>query len=357
MLRRDRTLHKYLISTSALVTGNYLSEDLSIDLSFPMDTARVHMQDDPFSRRFLVVTLDMPPEHAPGVVLARDQSYFGEVFSILLSIILGKEFKFHGLLETFGMHRLPNFNFDPNSKYYLPFYNSVPRKDLEFSLTLDKFGLIEPLLLEGTSVSDEFRKKIIAAGKFYNRAIRIFPNEPELAYLDLITCGEIISSFYDDEFTDEELYDEQLLRYFEDIETLQNGRSIVNNIKSRLYQVKRKFTAALLKNLNDEFFSKDETIGNQGRITRENSEAVIKAGYDLRSLYVHEGLEFGRYVTPHINFHNEIVITQPQGLGQRATRTISGSPSFLGLERIIRFSLLSLINANGVPIEDRLTIN
>ena len=315
------------------------------------------MQDDPFSRRFIIVTLNIPPENGPSPILARNQSYFGEIFSVLFSILYGKEFKFHGLLETFGMHHLPNISNQPNSFYYLPYYNSSSRKDLEIPLTLDKFELIEPVLLEGPNISDEFRQKIIATGKFYNRALRIFPHEPELAFLDLITCGEMISSFYDEQFTDEELYDENLLTYFEDVRRLENGRAIVNNIKSRLYQVKRKFTSSILRNLNDEFFANDETVSNVGRITRENSESVIKAGYDLRSLYVHEGLEFGKYITPEQNQNNELVINEPLQLGQRASRTITRSPSFLGLERMIRFCLLSLLNANGLPIDDRLNNN
>lgn len=355
MLKRDETLHKFLISTSAKVVGNYKSESVSIDISFPIDKSIVHIQDSAYSRTFIVVTISIPPEASPGVVLGVNQSFYGEIFSFLFSILFGKEFKFHGLLETYGIHRLPNMNNEPNPMYTLPFYNSSPRKDLELPLNLENFGLIEPIILdESTAVSDGFRKKILAASRFYNRAIRIFPNEPELAYLDLITCGEIISSFYDEAFTDEELYDEQLLKYFEVIETLDKGKSIANNIKQRLYQVKRKFTTSLLKNLNDEFFLKDETINNVGRITKENSESVIKAGYDLRSLYVHEGLNFGDYVTPSKNYHNEVVMFMPNGLEPNATKAISNSPSFLGLERVIRFSLLSLLNANGVPIDERL---
>lgn len=355
MLKRDKSLHKFLISTSAKVVGEYESENVSIGLSFPIDTSLFPIQDSPFSRTFMVVTISIPP-NSGELVLGGNQSYYGEIFSVLFSILLGKEFKFHGLLESYGSHRLPNMNIEPNPIYTLPFYNSSPRKDLEIPLDIGNFKLIEPFLIESPTISSEFRKKILAAGKFYNRAIRIFPQEPELAFLDLITSGEIISSFYDKSFTDEEMYDKQLLDYFKKIETLEKGESITKNIKKRLYQVKRKFTTSLLKNLNEEFFLKSETIHGLGKITKESSETKIKASYDLRSLYVHEGLEFGFYVTPDKGYHNEIVIFEPAPhvLEPKATKAISNSLSFLGLERMIRFSLLSLINKNGVPIDKKL---
>lgn len=355
MVKKDNTLHKYLISTSAKVVGKYESENVSIDLSFPDSV--FHSEDSPYSRTYMVVTICIPPHGSPEEPITANRSYYGEIFSLLLSILYGKEFKYHGLLETYGMHRLPNMNNEPNPYYTLPFYNSTPRIDLEIPLDLEKFVLIENIIIsEYTSVTEEFRKKIFAAGRFYSRAIRIFPNEPELAYLDLITCGEIISSFYDNKFTDDELYDDQLLKYFKEIETLKNGKAIANNIKKRLYQVKRKFTTSLLKNLNEEFFSKTEIINGNGygRLTKENIESVIKAGYDLRSHYVHEGLEFGFFVTPHTNYFNELVIISSEGVDPKVAKVIKNSPSFLGLERIMRFSLLSLINKNGLPIDEKL---
>lgn len=352
---KNETVHKYLISTPAKFVGDYETQGISINLSFPIDKAMLHIQDSAYSRTFIVVTLNIPSEEPSGIVFGPNQSIYGEIFCVLLSILYGKEFKFHGLLETYGIHRLPNMNNEPNAKYTLPFYNSSPRIDLEIPLNLENFRLIESIILDDqTAVSDDFRKKFLAAGKFYNRAIRIFPNEPELAYLDLITCGEIISSFYEESLTDNELYDEQLLEYFKVIETMDNGQSIVRNIKRRLYQVKRKFTASALKNLNDEFFSKNETIGNIGKITKDNAETIVKAGYDLRSLYVHEGLEFGDYITPDKNYHNERVLFSPYGLGTKETKVIGNSPTFLGLERMIRFSLLTLLNSNGVPLDERL---
>ncbi|MER2005884.1 MAG: hypothetical protein ABS939_00410 [Psychrobacillus sp.] len=356
MLENDKSLHKFLISTPARIVGNYRSGDVSIDISFPEDDSMLNYQDSPHSRTFLIVTISVPPVTYPEVIFGVNQSFHGEIFSSLLSLVYGKEFKYHGLLESYGLYKLPNMNNEANSLYYLPFFNSSPRKDLEIPLNLEKFGLIEPLIINNNaSVTDEFSQKIIATGKFYNRAIRMLPREPELAYLDLITCGEMISSFYDDDFTEEELYDEKLMKSLEQIKTLENGESIAKDIKNRLYQVKRKFTAALLKNLNDEFFSKTETINNVGRIHKVAAEKLIKKGYDLRSLYVHTGADFSEFIIPRKGINNEIqVFTPAHETDKKLANVISDSPSFLGLERIIRFSLLSLINANGVPIDSRL---
>ena len=94
------------------------------------------------------------------------------------------------MLEPHGIHRTPNIALAPNEYYNQPQYNYQPRKDLLISLDLSCFKLIEPLLLEN-ELSDSFRQMIMAAGKFYNRALNIYPTDPELAFLDLITAEKL----------------------------------------------------------------------------------------------------------------------------------------------------------------------
>ncbi|WP_088345050.1 HEPN domain-containing protein [Bacillus cereus] len=350
MLKPNEEIHKVIISTPARFVGGYMSEDTAVQLSFSNKDTITDITENPNSRTFLVVTFRYVHD---GSILLRDLSVYGDFFCTILSLLYGKEFKNHGLLESYGIHRTPNLALSSNEYYYQPQYNYQPRKDLSIPLDLSCFKLIEPLLLEN-GLSDSFRQMIIAAGKFYNRALSIYPTEPELAFLDLITCGEIISNFNEEQYTEEQLYDENLLNNFDKILTLEQGDRIVRDLKSRLFQVKRKFYYSLIELLDENFYENTEVIHDVGKITKDTIEQNIKFAYDLRSLYVHTGLEFGDRIRPNKNIQNEIVIGEVTLPNQRAKKALNNTLTFTGLERIIRYALLKLIHNNGIKIDDKL---
>ncbi len=69
----------------------------------------------------------------------------------------------------------------------------------------------------------------------------MFDVEPEFAYLDLVTCGEILSNYF--EYPEEALYDEDARTLFKQItEEMNNGTQVVNRIKSSMRQIKRAYT-------------------------------------------------------------------------------------------------------------------
>lgn len=350
MLKPNQEIHKVMISTPARFVGSYMSEDTAVDLSFSSKNLLFDTVENPNSRTFLVVTFRYAHD---GSMIRKDLSVYGDFFCTILSLLYGKEFKNHGMLESYGIHRTPNIALAPNEYFYQPQYNYQPRKDLLIPLDLSCFKLIEPMLLEN-ELSDGFRQMIMAAGKFYNRALSIYPTEPELAFLDLITCGEIISNFNEEQYTEDQLYDANLLANFKRILTLEKGDRIVRDLKNRLFQVKRKFYYSLIELLNDNFYENTEVIQDKGKITKDTVEQNIKFSYDLRSLYVHTGLEFGERIKPIKSIQNEVVIGEINHPTKNAEKALNNTLTFTGLERIIRYALLKLIHDNGVKIDDKL---
>ncbi|MDM5460196.1 MULTISPECIES: hypothetical protein [Bacillus cereus group] len=118
--------------------------------------------------------------------------------------------------------------------------------------------------------------------------------------------------------------------------------------------MKRKFFYSLIEELNDSFFEYTETRNPIGRLNKENIEKNIKSAYDLRSHYVHNGLEFGEYIKPLKGMYNEIAIGAVESPVNGAEKALSNTLSFLGLERIIRYTLLRIIHKNGVKIDSKL---
>lgn len=354
----NKNVHKILISSSARFTGEFHSEGVCLDLCFPPSHSRMlHIiNEHPTNRTFIVASLIY--EHDGGMVLP-DLSEYGDLFCSLLSVLFGKEFRSHGLLESNGNFRLPNLETAFNSYYKHPQYNHNSRVDLEIPLDLGKFELVLPLLEDHKDNLDfsNFQQVILAASQLYNRSLNIYLQEKELAFLDLITSGEILSNLHSESYSDELLFDPQLLTNFEKISSLEGGDRIVRDLKKRLFQVKRKFTYGLQELLNDTFFVKTESSDpkiQSSVLAKADIEATLKSAYDLRSNYVHSGVKFGTYLESGLNATYERNIFLPALSDASLAKILKNAPTFLGLERILRFALLKTIHSHGLFISDEL---
>ena len=356
MLRPDRTVQKLLISSTSRFVGEYESESLFITHAWQhgMLNGSTGMSENPYCRNYYVAVFKTSPIEKKAGVVIPDYAYVGELLCIYLSILFGKRFDNHGVMEGSGHFSLPNLGTNrPIALSRIGSNNHLPRKDLGIELNLDKVKLIEKIL-HTEEVAEDVKNIIISAGRFYLRSLRIFEEEPELAFLDLITCGEILSNYH--QYSDEELFDEKLITIFKQIESkIDRGESVSSNLKQRLFQVKRKYTLTICNLLNDYFFTNSESTESFTSLSHDNIEQRVKASYDLRSLYVHTGVSFGSWLFPNFSMEEEIHIGTPVGLTPELTKLIVRTPTFVGMERIMRFCLLRFIHLySGITIDSRL---
>ena len=114
------------------------------------------------------------------------------------------------------------------------------------------------------------------------------------------------------EYPEEALYDEDARTLFKQItEEMNNGTQVVNRIKSSMRQIKRAYTLTLTRLLTDYFFSNAETHEGLGRLRKDDIEKRVKAAYDLRSSYVHTGINFSRWTHSHNVIVNEVQLGEP----------------------------------------------
>jgi hypothetical protein len=358
MFRPNKYIHKLIISSTSRFVGEYENDDMLITHAWPSlsNSAQVPvgLTENPYSRNYYAVVFKTEPSEKDkrGETEFLCYDWFAEFVCIYLSILFGKRFDCHGLIETNGFFFLPDivgFNF-PIRYPNIGINNHQPRKDLEIELNFSNFKKLEPLLVEKLD-----RRSISimnTAGKFYVRSIRLFEVQPELAFLDLVACGEVLSNYY--QYTDEELYDQQLREQFTEIENeLSNGSDICKNIKSRLYQIRRKYVLTIMKLLNPYFFQNTECLQGFASLKQNDIEKRVKASYDLRSLYVHEGIRIENWLDPEY-FMNEVQVGIPVVESKTLKKLLCLTPTYIGMERIIRFCLLRFLHTNGVPIDSRL---
>ena len=354
-LRSHPNIHKCLISSPARFNGDYENDELLIAPAHPSmrNQALYNMQreneynESQMSIYYYVCTFNFLPEPDQKIVIP-DNSFIGDRISIALAIYYGKRFDNHGILESYGIFWMPNYEpIFSTSNYSFGINNHLPRKDLEIPLTFDNCEAIIKFIINPQY--EKLHRYFLAAGKFYLNSLQIMDQDIEKAYLDLITCGEILSNFY--EYTDDELYDDNLKEIFIRLACVAQD-SDIRNLKSRLYQVKKKFNLTLRSLLNKKFFSKTESTDGSVKLKEESIEKNIKAAYDIRSKYVHTGQSFKPYIEQMYRSINEVAIPglEPNVDDKELKKVLKRIPTYIGLERIIRFALLRFIHTNGVYI-------
>jgi hypothetical protein len=282
-------------------------------------------------------------EPLPGTVIP-DRSIGGEILCAYLAVLFGKRFDSHGAFEQNGMFQLPALGqfselCDPNR----PQNSHAPRVDYPVPLNLTELERIERLLV-GPMVDEKVHRTFQGAAKFYLQALQTVEHDPEIAYLHLITCGEILSNFAD--YPKEELLDQETAAILTSIRNgLVDGDAIAKKIASRLFQVKRRFLKMILHLVDGDFFTRTEAPQPYAALREADFERRLGAAYDLRSRYLHTGSPFGRWMGA---VRSEIQDGKPVLRDEELAVRIYLAPTYPGLERVMRYCLLRFLEINGI---------
>jgi hypothetical protein len=192
--------------------------------------------------------------------------------------------------------------------------------------------------------------------RYYNSALNYFEFDPEIAFFLMISALEFIGAACD--VPEAELYDPDLNRDFEAIKmTSENGTRIVDELKKRLYQLRRRIGWISKQFLNDYFFSHTESSVPFGALNQESIPRVFRDAYDLRSSYAHDGKQFANAIKPLAQLNNEVLIGDSGYKldGKFVSQVKKGNLTFLGLERSARFIILSFCHNHILNIDERLS--
>lgn len=349
-LRPKGNIQKLLISSTSRFVGEYETEDLLITHAFPLHDPDAMMRtvtENPLSRNALIVVFKT--DFFDGKGPWPDYTYTGEMFCIYLAILFGKRFDNHGLFESNGLFSLPSLQqYSTTCDYRLPQNNHQVRKGFDIENNLIELKKIERLWNDNT-MNQKFLDILHVAGSYYLQALQTFEKQPESAYINLVTSGEVLSSY--PSYDKNALLDDELRMCLERIETdLAEGEKISNIIRNRLYQIKKRFVRCLSDLVNESFFGHSECTQAYGRLSESNFETAIKSAYDLRSRYLHTGARFGNWISRGNPFLSEVQLGKPVLEDKGLAKIIFNSPTYFGLERLIRFCLLRFMQMNGLNI-------
>ena len=330
------------------MVGEFVSEDILIShawQNFTNSSSAVRMEENPVSRSGFIIAFQTEPYQKTSGAVVPDYSPVGEVVCSYLSVLFGKRFDCHGLVEGSGFYNTPDlstYNNICNPK--LPFNTHKPRSCFKIPLNLSNF-LPFSKIFTSSEIDLAFQIKLNAACKFYMQALQNAEYEPEIAYLHLITSGEILAGFF--EYDKKEILDPQILSVLSAIETgLENGEKMSNQISSRLLGIKKKFVKSLCSLIDKRFYESSNSDNTYECFVSDSLEKNIGAAYDLRSKYVHTGVPFGGWVQPK-RHHTDLQFGRPVVNDKEFSKILEKAPTLLGLERFVRYCLLSFMASNG----------
>ena len=352
LLRADETVQKMLISTPSWLVGQYDSRNMAITHAWPNmydQTANVGSIESPISRCGFVLAFRTPSLEKKAGVVIPDYSPTGERMCAYMSMLFGKKFDCHGMLEGSGFYQIPNFS-QLGSIHHpgLPFNSHSERKCFPIPLELNSLSRIQKAI-DAESDEPPITKKLDAVCRHYMQSLQNAEGNIEVAYLNLITAGEILSSCF--KYSRREILDEQTLDDLQVIaDTAKDGAKIEKRLSGQLIRVKRKFVMTLCRLVDEEFFSSSECDTAAGRFSPQDVRECVGAAYDLRSTYVHTGVRFGGWVGTSAR-NEDVQIGRPVEDNKKLGRILARAPRFAGLERLIRYCCLRYMEASGLLVE------
>lgn len=350
-LRPDETVQKLLISSPSRFVGEFDQSDLLVTHAWPDKTRSfsARLDEGPASRSaYMVCFRTTPHKKRPGVPVP-DYSATGPIICAYFSVLFGKRFDFHGLIEGSGFFNLPNLSeYFSLADHRLPQNSHAPRKGVGIPLNLAEVKRLLPVLTS-SGIAKEAIQTFQFASRFYLQALQAYESDPEVAYLHLITAGEILSNAHS--FEERDLLDAQVVAGLERISAeLNGGDRIASAIRSRMYSVRRRFVKTLSRLLTAPFFEGHETEQDWMAISKESISRRLLAAYDLRSRYVHAGTVFGAWTSSAGRW--EVQMGKPLVDDKDFAKLLHRAPTFMGMERVLRYALLNYIHRAGAEIHE-----
>ena len=274
----------------------------------------------------------------------------GERICALLSLLYGKRFDSHGVVQSHGEFMLPHLDqFNSVCISELPQNNHIPRSDIAVPLDLRQIAKLAPILTG--QVSDPAKvTALISAAKFYQQALQNGESDAEVAYLHLITAGEILANTHRPGSAED--LDESITVILDDIRrSLPDGERVAQILANRLRQIKRRFRLTVEELVDEHFFGAAKDGHDWTKFKKTDFSKRVAAAYDIRSRYVHTGDSFGGWIAPRRNDLAEVRHGKPVINDAEFSKVLQLAPTYIGLERVIRYCLIRFAEQHKLIID------
>jgi hypothetical protein len=134
---------------------------------------------------------------------------------------------------------------------------------------------------------------------------------------------------------------------------MKDGGACARQVRGKLRSIRRRFVVGLGSLVEPSFFSVGDAQSAHSRFDQNSLTKRLAAAYDLRSRYVHTGRGFGRWVGPRGDGNEEVHHGKPGGEDKEFARMLAAAPTYIGLERLVRYCLLRKLEQLGVALRPK----
>lgn len=271
--------------------------------------------------------------HNKNQVVVETYDWVGEDVSALLCAFFGKLIVNAGHLQSGNNFSIPHSTYPPEGDDQRAPFNSAKREPNGSELNLLHAQALLESFFGSKYLDDPQLSCILKSAEFYKTGLENFHTKPEISLA--LLCSALEALLPIENYTDYELYDDDLREIFCLLERFDLGNTVINKLKSRMFQIKRKVIALVDHLLPETFFTQRECEFQNGLI-RDKSELLsrLKCVYDLRSRYLHTGDRAGLWYLEHDIQSAEIGLGTPVTQDKKLQKLLCNSMTLTGFERV-----------------------
>lgn len=334
-LRVPEGVFRFLFASPAYFTAAFEKRDFALTVVFRSFDRRAGTWafDGPYARSTFMLSFEVPvPEKRAGIVIPQ-YNHVGEEVSALIGAFFGKFVVNCGHMQS-GNHLTVPYMWDsPCNSHAHPAFNQQPRKPDGTDLQLTHVEkLLEVYFYQGTG--NEALDRILRGAEFYRMALENFYERPEMSFTLLLSALEALLDLHN--YTDDEKYDETLKAQLAQIAAqCMDGAKLVESLKSRFYQIRRRVAAFVDAYIPDTYFTQSEARESWASLQkRADLRPRVLAAYDVRSRLLHTGDRTGIWALTHSSMGEETCLGTPVLDDEKLKKLITSSLSLVGLERV-----------------------
>lgn len=202
-------------------------------------------------------------------------------------------------------------------------------------------------------LSPKFHQKFILAARMYHRALLLVEEEPDLAYLNLVSAVEVLCQDTDiGKFKLEDLEGyKKIAKLIARVEDQSLRGELEEALLAKERFIKKRFVQFVLDHVEEGFWSEDERWPEEnrpacGRVQPEDLEHLLKKVYDQRSATLHSGEAFPPSTYSIYRRREELDTSSSRRQGQRLWERKDYIPTPMFFERLINHVLLTFLKRN-----------
>lgn len=200
-------------------------------------------------------------------------------------------------------------------------------------------------LTEG--LDTKYHQRFILAARLYHHAISIIDEQPDMAYLDLISAIETLSRDYDIGIvTIADMNNKKLESYLNEIDNTELRRNIEKTIVENSPLIARRFKKFIIDNIEEVFWTA-QGRPVLGRINREDLPSFLGRIYAQRSKTLHNAEPFPGYIFNKPINGEEIPFAKSISQGEKRWNSKEYIPYPHFFERLVNHVLKIFLKKNS----------